>query len=216
MFEKLHPTRKTGAEPFTAGETPLGFSVLDFWKWSSSNMVANALRGHVAEFLVARALGAGGEVRNEWDSYDLVTKSHLRVEVKSAAYLQSWAQRRESSISFDIRETLAWDADTNTFAPESARCRQADLYVFALLAHREKASLNPLDVTQWKFHLLESVVLNQNVRKQRRISLKRLMELKASPCDYADLARVVWEIERPRGSLLGPSTNAACEGPERT
>ena len=55
MFQRLHPARKTGAEPFTAGETPLGFAVLDFWQWSNSNLVGNALRGHIAEFLVARA-----------------------------------------------------------------------------------------------------------------------------------------------------------------
>jgi hypothetical protein len=44
----------------------------------------------------ARALGAGGAVRN-----DLATASGLRIEVKSAAYQQAWAQRVESSISFD-------------------------------------------------------------------------------------------------------------------
>jgi hypothetical protein len=121
MFEKLQPTRKTGAEPFTEADAPLGFSVLDFWQWSSSNLVGNALRGLVAEFLVARAVGADGDIRSEWDSSDVTTATGLRIEVKSAAYLQSWAQRAESLISFDMRETLAWDAATNVFAPESER-----------------------------------------------------------------------------------------------
>ena len=141
----------------------------------------------------ARALGVGSEVRSEWDSYDLAMKSGLRIEVKSSAYLQSWAQRIESSISFDIRETVAWDADTNTFAPESARRRQADVYVFALLAHREKASLNPLDVSQWKFYLRESVVLNQHVKKQRRArvveSLASANLPGASPAELKELLR---------------------------
>lgn len=200
MFEKLQPTRKTGAEPFTEGTTPLGFSVLEFWQWSSSNLVGNALRGLVAEFLVARAVGADGAIRNEWDPYDLSKRSGLRIEVKSAAYLQSWAQRTESSISFDVRQTLAWDAETNAFAPETERRRQADVYVFALLAHRSKATLNPIDVTQWQFFLLEASILDERLRKQRRVSLSRLLELSPVRCCYADLGRAIAEVEARRAS----------------
>ncbi len=196
MLDKLHATRKTGAEPFSFGDTLLGFTVLDFWQWSSSDLVGNALRGHVAEFLLARALGVDGGIRNEWDPYDLATVSGLRIEVKSSAYLQSWAQRVESSISFDVRETLAWDAEANVFSPESERRRQADLYVFALLAHRAKATLNPLDVSQWEFYLLRASTLNEHVKKQRRITLKRLIALNAVCCSYSDLGRHVADIER--------------------
>jgi hypothetical protein len=198
MFEKLQPTRKTGTEPFTEGGAPLGFSVLEFWQWSSSNLVGNALRGLVAEFLVAHAVGADRDIRNEWDPYDVSTPSGLRIEVKSAAYLQSWAQRAESAISFDVRETLAWDAATNVFAPESERKRQADVYVFALLAHRSKATLNPLDVDQWEFYLLESSILNEHVKRQGRLSLNRLLALKPVRCDYADLHRAIAEVEARR------------------
>jgi hypothetical protein len=198
MFEKLQPTRKTGAEPFTESDAPLGFSVLEFWQWSSSNLVGNALRGLVAEFLVARAVGADGAIRSEWDSYDVTTPTGLRIEVKSAAYLQSWAQRAESLISFDVRETLAWDAATNGFAPESDRRRQADLYVFALLAHRSKATLNPLDVSQWEFYLVEASVLDEHLKKQRRVSLSRVLGLKPVRACYVDLKRHIAEIEARR------------------
>jgi hypothetical protein len=198
MFERLSATRKTGAEQFTQGDTALGFTVLDFWQWSSSDLVGNALRGHVAEFLVARALGADAGVRSEWEPYDVAAPSGLRIEVKSAAYLQSWAQRAESAISFDVRETLAWDAGTNAFAPESDRRRQADLYVFALLAHRTKLTLNPLDVAQWEFYLLPAAVLNESVEKQRRISLSRLVAMNAVRCAYADLKWKIDELERDR------------------
>lgn len=200
MFFKVQPTRKTGAEPFTTGEASLGFSILDFWQWSSSNLVGNALRGLVAEFLVARAVGVDGHIRDEWDPYDVATPSGVRVEVKSAAYLQAWAQRSESLISFDIRETLAWDAATNALAPESERRRQADLYVFALLAHRDKATLNPLDVSQWEFYLLEAPVLNQHVKRQRRISLNRVLGLSPVRCGFADLRRHIADVEARKGS----------------
>src|SRR3954468_6951472 len=62
---------------------PARFTVLDFWQWSSSDLVSNALRGRIAEFLVARAHGVDREVRNEWDAYDLATPSGLLIEVKS-------------------------------------------------------------------------------------------------------------------------------------
>jgi hypothetical protein len=206
MFDKLQPTRKTGAEPFTEGDASLGFSVLEFWQWSSSNLVGNALRGLVAEYLVARAVGADRDIRNEWDSYDVTTPAGLRIEVKSAAYLQSWAQRAESLISFDVRETLAWDASTNVLASESDRKRQADLYVFALLAHRSKATLNPLDVSQWEFYLVEASVLNQHVKKQRRVSLSRVLGLNPVRTCYVDLKRHIAEVEARRGSnQLGPA-----------
>jgi hypothetical protein len=200
MLGRLLATRKTGAEPFTAGNAALGFTLLDFWQWSSSDLVGNALRGHVAEFLVARAVGATGNIRNEWDAFDVTTPSGLRIEVKSAAYLQSWAQRVESAISFDIRETLAWDAEANSFSPESERRRQADLYVFALLAHREKATLNPLEVAQWEFFPLRASILNEQAKTLRRLSLKRLVALGAIGCSYTDLSHHVAAAERDRAA----------------
>jgi len=66
---------------------------------SLSDLVSNATRGRLAEFIVAQALNVDTSgVRDEWAAYDLLTSSGIKVEVKSAAYLQSWAQRRHSNI----------------------------------------------------------------------------------------------------------------------
>jgi hypothetical protein len=111
--------------------------------------VSNALRGRLAEFLVAQALGIAGGVRPEWDAYDLRLDNGVTIEVKSAAYLQTWAQRVASTISFSIAPAHAWDAESNTTALEARR--QAQIYVFALLHHRNKATLDPTDVDQWTF-----------------------------------------------------------------
>ena len=51
------------------------------------------MRGVVAEYLVAQALGVAGGVREEWAPYDVDAPGGIRVEVKSAAYIQSWNQR---------------------------------------------------------------------------------------------------------------------------
>lgn len=172
--------------------------------WSSSDLVSNATRGRIAELLVSRALGVDGGIQNEWDAYDLTTASgRLRIEVKSSAYLQSWAQRDVSSISFDIRETAAWDANSNTFASRDNRRRQAHVYVFALLAHRTKEPLNALDVSQWDFFLLDTSILNQHAQRQRRISRERLVELNALHCPCSELRSLIEGVEvRRRSSQL--------------
>ena len=52
-FPALQVARKTGDENFTASGNPLNLKLLDFWKWSVSDLVSNATRGILAEFLVA-------------------------------------------------------------------------------------------------------------------------------------------------------------------
>ena len=151
-------SRKTGAEVFRVGPSPLCFDLLSFWQWSASDLASNALRGRLAEFLVAHALGIADGVRAEWDAYDLRSRQGRTIEVKSAAYLQTWAQKALSAINFDIAPTRFWGAATNELASESRR--QADLYVFALLAHRDKTTLDPMDLSQWEFYLLPTAVLD--------------------------------------------------------
>jgi hypothetical protein len=42
-------------------------------------------------------------------AYDLITSTGIRIEVKSSAYLQSWSQKRLSTISFSISPARYWD-----------------------------------------------------------------------------------------------------------
>lgn len=82
--------RKTGPEPFHANGTAVGCDLLDFWQWSTSDLVSNVTRGRLAEYIVARALGLDTNgVRNEWAAFDLQTESGVKIEVKSAAFIQS-------------------------------------------------------------------------------------------------------------------------------
>jgi len=53
-----------------------------------------AQRGVLVEFIVASAIGVDlNSVREEWGAYDLTIQDGIRVEVKSAAFIQSWEQR---------------------------------------------------------------------------------------------------------------------------
>ena len=106
--------RCEGHESFHAEDRALGFDLLSFWQWSSSDVVSNVTRGVLAEYLVAQALGvAGDSVREEWASYDLKALDRTRVEVKSAAYIQSWHQDQLSPITYRVPKTRLWDRDSN-------------------------------------------------------------------------------------------------------
>ena len=88
---KLDVERKTGCERFRANGSDLDFDLLGFWQWSMSDLVNNTTRGVLAEYVVAQALGVSTDAaRDVWAPYDLVTKSEVKIEVKSSSYLQSW------------------------------------------------------------------------------------------------------------------------------
>lgn len=119
-FGRLVPTRKTGVERFHRDGRSLGFVLRGFWKWSASDLVSNATRGILAEYLVAQAVGvAGSGVRDEWAAFDLETPSGVRIEVKSAAYLQTWAHSKLSTILFSVRPARAWDPETSEVAADN-------------------------------------------------------------------------------------------------
>lgn len=101
-----------GTELFRQQGVALDHAVGDFWRWAYSNLAANNLRGHLAEFLVGSDLGVTAQPRVEWANYDLLTKTGIKVEVKSAAYLQSWNQSRCSPISFGVAPTRLFNSVT--------------------------------------------------------------------------------------------------------
>jgi len=183
--------RKTGDEVFIGVEKGK-LTLTDFWKWSSSDLVSNATRGIFAEFLVASALGLNKGVRNEWDSYDLKTEKGIKIEVKSAAYIQSWYQQKFSNITFNIRPTSAWDYKTNRFAKEKKR--QADIYVFCLLHHKDNETINPMDLSQWMFYIVSTKKLDKDCPNMKTISLSRLKKLNPIVCSFHELKEAIENI----------------------
>jgi hypothetical protein len=191
---KIVAHRLTGSEAFTDSDRDLGFDVQSFWRWSSSDLVSNAMRGVLSEFLVAQALGVAEEsIRQEWDPYDLTAPDGTKVEVKSASYIQTWYQRDYSRISFNVPKTLGWDAETGRESVEPKR--QADVYVFCLLYHRDQSTINPRDVSQWKFYVLPTSVLDGRERSQHSIALNSLEAL-CPAVPYGELAKAVQDAAR--------------------
>jgi len=157
----------------------------EFQAWACGDLLANTTRGLLAEYIVATAVGALKTKRVEWDRYDLTIGDGIGVEVKSAAYVQSWKQAQPSVISFDIGLRTGWDADTDTHAAGPGR--SAAVYVFCLLEGEDREHIDPLDVEQWTFYVLSTSVLNREVSEQKTIRLGPLKALSAHPCTYDEL-----------------------------
>lgn len=189
-LRRVSLTLHSGSEPLHSGEAAVGPTLREFWQWSASDLVDNTTRGALAEFIVASALGIPiNKPRESWAAYDLTTPDGITIEVKSAAYVQSWHQKRLSNIIFKVRHTRGWSADTNEMEKEARR--KAQVYVFALLAHKDKATVDPLDLAQWQFYVLPTTVLNARSRSQHSITLPSLQALSGGSVPYAQLRNAV-------------------------
>lgn len=192
--------RKSGNEAFRAGDGDAGFTILDYWRWANSDLLDNTARGVLAEFLVAHALGNTCKLRREWGAFDVRTKSGHKVEVKSAAYAQSWPQCKPSMISFDIASrTESWDPETNTYCRFNSPKRIADVYVFCLLGRPDDPCPDPMDLDQWEFYVLAKETLDQKRPSQKTIALNPLKALvkwatEEGATPYDGLARAIEDV----------------------
>ena len=156
-----------------------------FLRWNSGHLLENRTRGAYAEWLVHRALGLDpGQHRVEWAEVD-VTFGSITLEVKSAAFVQSWQQARPSTISFPIEQ------------------RVATAYVFCLLAEEDPELVNPQELSQWLFWVVPTAKLH---RDRRSIGLLPLIRAYGDGLRFEELAS---RIEALRPVLLEGSSGAA-------
>ncbi len=198
-LQQIPSSRRTGRERLHADGQPVEGShdLLAFWRWSGSDLVDNTQRGIFAEFIVGIAVGdiaITSGVRDGWGNYDLTSSSGAKIEVKSAAYVQSWRQEKESSIAFNISKKLSWDPATDQYSDKPTR--PADVYVFCLNTHRADDSvkdLDPLNVTQWEFYVLSTSILNKHLPEQQSIGLESLKTIGAKQARFENLGSAVDE-----------------------
>ncbi len=180
---------KIGNEVLTDNGQNTDYNLLDFWRWSVSDILSNATRGRFAEFIVGTAFGLNPEnLRDEWDAYDLTTEEGIKIEVKSAAYIQSWNQKNFSTISFSIKPARCWDAETNMQRGEPKR--HTDLYVFCHLKHKEQNTIDPLKMEQWDFYVIPTCRLDNYERSQSSITINSLKKL-TEPQKYSYLKKEI-------------------------
>lgn len=161
-IEGFSPLRPKTVVPLTGEERFHGsdLTVSDFWRWGFSDLRTNIVRGILAEYLVATAVGDPSPLRQAWDDFDVTTASGVRVEVKSSAYLQSWNQKQLSRIEFTGLTGRSWSAETNELAAE--RTLRADVYVFATHTCRVPDEYDPLDLAHWEFQLMTAAALERH------------------------------------------------------
>lgn len=183
---------RSGAERLHVEGDPLELSLLDFWRWSASDLLSNVTRGRLAEFIVASALGVLlHQPRDEWAPWDLTTSAGVRIEVKSCSHVQSWTQRRPSKVVFDIPQTVAWNREEGRY--EGDRKRQADVYVFALFRGNEAVAIDPLDVGQWAFWIVPTPALNVQCGTRKRVTERFLDTLVPRRIGYLEIRDAVNE-----------------------
>ena len=191
-LDNYQEIRKTGKERFRIGANELPQDLLSFWQWYVSDIVINVSRGVLAEYIVSLAMGCEQKPRLEWDDYDLETPDGIKIEVKSSAYLQSWPQKKFSNILFNIKPTKGWKASTNEYSGESNR--RADIYVFCVLNHQDKKTVNPLNLAQWDFYVLATTVLDKKMLEKKTLTLSALMTLNPDKCEFHQLKAAIQKI----------------------
>lgn len=186
-----------GCEEFTLGGSSVGFTVNDFWSWAYSDLLNNTYRGVLAEFLIKKSLNVStpppenSQMRVDWAPYDILSPSGRRIEVKSAAYLQSWSSDYYSQILYDIAPKRAWNPESG-YSPECIR--HSDIYVFCLFTATSKEQ-SILDLDLWKFYVLPTCVLNREKPNQKRIGLQSLLSLDPIETDFLNLGNTIETIE---------------------
>jgi len=200
-LDKVQATLKRGNETLIHNGINLEYSLLDFWRWSVSDLLSNATRGRFAEFIVASATGVNlHEVRDEWAAFDLITPSGIKIEVKSAAYIQSWFQKVLSSIKFSIKTALTWNSETNM--QSALPLRSADVYVFCLLHHENKQTCDPLNLNHWEFYVIATEELNRRPGSQHSITINSLRSM-ADPINYSLLANEIDRMNKKNSCMRG-------------
>lgn len=181
---KIQTNQKSGAERFVLNGIEQNFSLIDFWSWNQSDLIENRTRGILAEYIVKNALDLKKNDRIEWDDYDLITETDVKIEIKSAAYIQTWEQDKFSKISFDISVNKRNESE-----------RKSDIYIFCLLDCKKQNEINPLLLEQWTFFLVETSEINKVVRSQSTITLNSLRKkLNHFECKYYELKTLIETI----------------------
>lgn len=176
--------RLDGSEQFSAGAA----TVTDFWTWALGDLRMNNARGYLAEFLVARALRSPEPIRVEWAPHDVTAADGTRVEVKSSAYLQSWAQRAISVPRWGLTGSkLSWSNATGAYAQDPAG--RVDVWVFALHACPDRDAYDPLDVGQWRWWAAPATAVE--ACHQKTAGIARIERLAGKSVAWEQLAGAV-------------------------
>ena len=193
-----------GSEPFEFRGAPLPSSVKDFWAWSMSRLIADGPRGDLAEFIINTALGMDmTEPKRGWGECDIVYPhggKPVRIEVKCSTLLQAWERPSPPKPVFSIAKTLNCDIEDTGDGYRyigrdgSPPKRRSDIYVFCLFAEEDRSRANPMVLDQWRFYVVPTAAIDEQLGYQRKISLLGLSRIGAIECSYDEIRPTVDHI----------------------
>ncbi len=184
-----------GHEHFIVNGAETDLTVLDFWRWAYGDFINNIQRSVLAEYIVSTAVGCdsvpGESSRTMWRPYDLLSPDGCRIEVKCAAYVQSWDSKHPDHVSYSIAPARVPD-ETGDYKDDAPKQRNSDCYVFALYKAMSSEE-NPLDLDLWEFFVLKTAVLDAEKPNQKTITLPSLLSLVPVTCTYVNLRESIQE-----------------------
>jgi hypothetical protein len=180
-------------EPLNGTESFLGMfgsaQVQDFWQFALGDLRMNNARGYLAEFLVGKALGLDRLTRIEWEPFDLLF-GDITIEVKSAAFLQAWDQRKVSRLAFSGLQGTRYHPRALMGGKDPlGRRYNAMVYVFCVQTALIHEDYDQLDVSQWEVHVVPRSALAASGLDS--IGIGRVRKLSAGPTAWADLAATI-------------------------
>ena len=182
-----------GNETFSYNKNQLEMNMLSFWQWAYSDLSNNIRRSILAEYIVASALDITSDTRQVWNApYDLLSKEGYKLEVKSAAYVQSWDAKHPDHVSYRIAPARQPD-ETGDYKIDSPLVRSADVYIFCLYKALTREE-SPLNLDLWDFFVLPTSVLDEHKPTQKTITLPVLMQLGPAVCKYDKLGDTIKNI----------------------
>lgn len=170
----------------------------DFLDWAFSNVLDNSLRGIIGEYIVHRAVGGVCKHRINWDACDVEMEDGTKIEVKVSGYIQSWSQKKPSTLVFDISKKDPWIASENRYL--GYKCRYADVWVFAVHAESTRDKADPFNLAQWQFLVTTSSWLDAEFNDQKTVRYQILLKKGLCPVPYSGLYDTIQHVKRTNGS----------------
>lgn len=133
------------------------------------------------------------ELRNPWGDTDVLYKNK-KIEVKCSSYLQDWDQDKLSTIQWTglKAKTLFWSSAVSGKKNKVKTVEyKSDIYVLALLNHKETETLDILDLKQWCFYVLIKDKLKEISGDRSQITLKKLEKNNIEPVEFNELKEVI-------------------------
>lgn len=185
-----------GNEPFLINDKPMSITMNDYWRWAYSDLADTRNRSVLAEFLVASSIGVAhldNDIsRSALKQYSLLSPDGYKLEIQSAAYIQSWDTEHPDHVSFQIAPSRL-PSINGIPSLDTPLQRKSDVYVFCVYKAMEKDE-SPLNLDLWDFYVLPTSVLDEEKPFQKTITLPSLMKLEPIWCDYYGIPEAIQKV----------------------